>query len=444
MKWARMKWAAFTMLLPLVAQQKGPVKTEAPLEAVQVAGNRRIPAEKILAVAGLKTGAIVSNADFNAARERLVATGAFEKVGYEYKPSASGQSYDLTIEVHEPDDVYPYRFERLPVADDVLRGALHAQEQLWGDEIPPSSIERYVDVIAQSGVKMAVTWKLEPGPDGVMSIVFLPAATLPNVAEVHFTGNDALPAEALVRAINDVAIGIPYTEKAMRERLDASVRPLYDARGRIRVAFPKLAVERSQKLDGVEVTVTVDEGPVYKLGEVRFTGVAESEAAQLAKSADLAKGDTANFDDVKKAVDRVEKKYRGSGYLHVSSRVERDVNDADHVVNVTVALDLGPQFRFGKLTIKGLDLLTEPEIRKAWGAMEGRPYQPDYANAFLDRLRAEKVFENLGETKAEPHIDEASKTVDLTLTFSSPSKAKPASEIPPSVLKLPLSSRKLP
>jgi hypothetical protein len=50
--------------------------------------------------------------------------------------------------------------------------------------------------------------------------------------------------------------------------------------------------------------------------------------------------------------------------------------------------------------------------------MEGRPYQPDYADAFLERLRADKVFDNLGKTSAERHIDETAKTVETTLTFS--------------------------
>jgi outer membrane protein insertion porin family len=407
-------------------------QTGHPLESLRIAGNRAIPAEKILAVCGLKTGQIVTRADFDLARQRLDATGAFVTVGYEYKPAVhetdshetdGAPGYDAVIEVHEIDNIYPYRFEDLPKPDNLLREALRAQEPLWGDQIPVEAIERYVDTIAQLGVGIAVTAKMETAPPEGLAIVFRPAATLPNIAEVRFEGNDALPAATLLRAINDAAIGIPYTEKALREQLDAAIRPLYDARGRIRVAFPKLAVEKAQKLDGVDVTVTIQEGPVYTLGEVSFTGVAPSETADLLRSADLKKKDTANFDDVRAAVERIEKKYRDSGYLHVSSRVERDVHDAEHIVNVTVALELGAQYRFGMLEIKGLDILAEPEIRKAWGEMEGRPYQPGYADAFLNRLRSEKVFDNLGKTLAEPHIDEARKTVDITLTFSGAGKS---------------------
>ena len=411
--------AALAALLP-VCGQGPPVTTEAPLESVRVTGNRQISAEKILAIADLKLGKVVTKADIDAARERLVATGTFETVGYEYK--LNGQSFDVTIEVHETDITYPYSFQRLPVADDVLRKALQEQEPLWGDQIPLSSVERYVDAIAQSGVKVAVTWKIEQSPDGKATIVFLPAELLPVIAEVRFRGNSAVPTSALLPKISEAAIGIRYTDEALRLKLDSAVRPLYEAQGRMRVAFTKIAVEKAEKLDGIVATVSVEEGPQYKLGEVRFTGVSDSEAVQLARSVDLMKGDIANFDMVKAAQDKAEKKYRDNGYLHVKSDIGRDIRDDDRVVNVTIALDLGGQYRFGKLTIKGLDLLSEPEIRKAWGAMEGRPYQPDYANAFLDRLRAEKVFENLGTTSAEPRINEASKTVDITLTFRGASK----------------------
>ncbi len=297
------------LALPLFAQvPPAQERTEAPLKSVQVTGNSQIAAEKILAILDLKTGRTVSRADFDAARERLTATRAFETVGYEYKLSADGEGFDLTVEVHEVGELYPYRFEGFSVAGDVLREAVRAQEPLWGDRIPISVLARYVDAIIQAGVKGAVTWKVDESSPQGETIVFQPVTVLPNVAEVRFKGNDALPTAALLRPISDVAVGIPYTEQALRERLDTAIRPLYEARGRIRVAFPKIAVEPAEKLDGVVATVTVDEGAVYRLGEVRFSGVAEGDTEQLARVADLQKGDTANFDDVKAAVARVEKK----------------------------------------------------------------------------------------------------------------------------------------
>lgn len=416
---------------PLHAQQESREAareiTEAPLQSVKITGNQRIPAEKILALVDLPRGRTVSRADFDAAQKRLMATGAFETVGYEYRLSADRSGFDFIINVHEIGEVYPYRFQDLGVPEETLRSAVRAQEPLWGDEVPINVLTRYVDAIVQAGVKAAVTWKADSS-SGRETIVFKPAAVLPNLADIRFTGNQVLPASALLRPISDVAVGIPYTEQALRERLDLAIRPLYEARGRLRVAFPKITVEQAEKVDGVVATVTVDEGQVYRLGEVGFAGVAESETAPLQKLADLRKGDIANFDDVKAAAARVEKKYRDEGYLHVSSKIDRDVHDGDHSVNLQVMLDLGAQYRFGKLTIQGLDILAEPEIRRAFGAMEGKPYQPGYADAFLDRLRAEKVFDNLGKTTAEAHVNEAGKTVDTTLIFTGAGKADQASK----------------
>jgi len=45
--------------------------------------------------------------------------------------------------------------------------------------------------------------------------------------------------------------------------LDASIRPIYDARGRVRVSFPKIETEKAKDVEGLIVTVTVDEGDSY-------------------------------------------------------------------------------------------------------------------------------------------------------------------------------------
>jgi outer membrane protein insertion porin family len=50
--------------------------------------------------------------------------------------------------------------------------------------------------------------------------------------------------------------------------------------------------------------------------------------------------------------------------------------------------------------------------------MEGRPFDPEFPDSFLGRVRDEKIFENLGKTRADTHIDEASKTVDVVLYFT--------------------------
>jgi outer membrane protein insertion porin family len=385
---------------------------EYPLGSVRVDGNRDIPGEKIVAAAGLKVGQPADKDDFEAARERLIDTGAFEMVGYGYSYSDAA-GYDVLFHVVEAGPLIPFRLEDLPAPTDSVRNALRRQEPLFGDRIPPVAavIDRYAKAIQQI-IGIPVTGKFNSDEPEDIAIIFRPLAPRARIAEVRFEGNDALPTAMLLRALSEAAIGIAYTEPAVRLVLDASIRPLYDARGRIRVSFPKIVIAPSTRVDGVVVTVTVNEGPVYTLGAVRLTGATATETA------DLKKGDIANFDEVNAALERLYKRYRTMGYLHVKGSVARDVHDESHTVDVNLAVELGPQYRFGRLNIVGLNILSEPEIRKAWGSLEGKPYQPDYADGFLARLREEGVFDNLGKTRSEPSFDEASKTVDVTLYFS--------------------------
>jgi len=416
-------FVAFTLILASSAVAQ-PARTEFPLESLRVTGNRLIPAERIIAATGLKIGRPVQKTDFDAARERLVGTGAFANVGYEYKPSANAKGYDAVIEVSEANDLFPYRFEDLPAPETALREAIHKVEPLFEDRIPATApmLARYIAALQQAianagNTEFQVTGKLNAEAPGELAVLFRPAVARPNIAEIRFVGNQAVPTGLLLRTINAVAIGIPYTEAAVRQRLEAGIRRVYEVRGRIRVSFPTIATEKAAKVDGLVVTVTVNEGPAYNLGTVRFTGAPPGDLTQLEKLADFKKGEVINFDEVNAALERVYKLLRGSGYLQASGAVSRDVRDDTHTVDVGVALNPGPRFVFGKLEINGLDIISEPAIRKMWGSMEGKPFNPEFPDSFLARVREEGILENLGKTRSETHIDEASKTVGVTLYF---------------------------
>ena len=81
----------------------------------------------------------------------MLESGAFESVGYSYKPSADDAGYDATFEVAEVTTLYPYRFEALPATTEALRAALRKQEPLLGDRIPatPQVLNRYNAAIRQ-------------------------------------------------------------------------------------------------------------------------------------------------------------------------------------------------------------------------------------------------------------------------------------------------------
>jgi outer membrane protein assembly factor BamA len=116
-------------------------------------------------------------------------------------------------------------------------------------------------------------------------------------------------------------------------------------------------------------------------------------------------------------VDRIKKSLSHEGYMRNDVQIVRKIDDAKKIVNLVLHIDEGPQFLFGTMRIEGLDLNGEAAIRKMWTHQEGTPYNPDYPDYFLRRVREESLFDNLGETRAETKIDDKTHIVNVTLYF---------------------------
>jgi len=406
------------LLLVLAGLVSAQAPEKYPLEAFHVEGNQQIPAERILNASGLKIGTPVNKADFDAARDRLLETGAFDSVGFNFKP-ANANGYETTFQVVEIGTLYPYRFEALPGSDEALRAALRKQEPVLTDRIPatPQVLNRYTSAISKFFDGKLET-KGEVNTDsGTLEIVFRPAGDRARIAEVNFTGNQALLTPLLLGKLSPAAVGIPYSEPLLRRVLDSAIRPLYEEVGRIKVSFPEITAKKAETNDGVVVTIAISEGPVYNLGTVALAGVPPAEIATLEKSADWHKGEIANFDHIEQGLNKIKQRERTQGFLRADTRVVREIRDQDHTVNLIINIDRGPQFTLGKLDIQGLDLIGEPAVRKMWKIEPGQPYQDGYPEAFLNRVRDEGIFDNLGKTHAETNIQEDSHTVDVTLFF---------------------------
>jgi outer membrane protein assembly factor BamA len=404
-----------------------------PVESIVVVGNRNYTQEQVIAVAGLKPGQLAGKAEFEAARDRLVACGAFETVGYKFEPADGKQGYVATFQITEVDPALPVQFEELGVPDKELEAVLKARDPLYSRSKMPATrpvIDRYTgwiqEFLASKGLTEKIAGKVTAVTSDQFAIVFRPARGLPAVAQVTFQGNQVIPQGALREAVHGTAIGMPYTESGFREMLNNSVRPLYEQRGRVRVAFPEIRTEPVTDVAGVHVFVKVDEGQSYELGKVAVVGPSPVDPATLIKAGDFKTGDVANFDRVNEGVDKIRKAVRHGGYLDVKVTTERKINDEKKAVDIAVHIDAGAQYLMGRLTIVGLDLNGEAEILRIWTMKEGKTLNPDYPDYFLNRIKEEALFEGLGATKADLKVNAQTHTADVTITFSSGDPSKPA------------------
>ena len=395
-----------------------------PVQEIRIEGNRRYTKEQILAVIRLKTGQMAGRADFDAARDRLVASGAFENVEYQFTAAPTGQGFIGIFKVSEVQQVYPVSFEGLGVSSKELAATLAARDPLFsiqGLAATQPVIQRYTkwiqEYVAARGGKDPIVGSLQPSEPGDYAIVFHPDRPLPAVAQVSFEGNHVLDEKALREAVAPSAIGSPYTEDNFRQVLRLAIRPLYEARGRVRVSFPAIRTEEVKDVKGVQVFVTVDEGESYELGKVTIAGQPPLPVPSLLKTGDFKSGDVANLERVNQGLERIRKAVVRDGYLDARVTGDRTINDEKKKVDVTVAVDSGPRYTMGKLDITGLDLEGEAAMRKMWNLRLGSPFNPEYPDAFLKRVHDEGLFDNLGPTKSATKIN-GDHSVDVTLTFA--------------------------
>lgn len=412
------------------AGQSAPVATapatnarDFPLDSITIEGNRILSTAAITAASGLKLGETGNSAVFDAARDRLIASGYFDMVAYQFKPAKDGSGYAVTFEVQEVETLFPIRIDGLPATIEEVTAFLKSKDPLFTGKMPgtPQVLRRTADEIQQylgsKGHAAEVAGKVITPAPGTFVIDFTPKRGLPAVSAVSFEGSRLIPAVDLHNKISEVAFGQPFTEEGFRALLESQIVPLYEAKGYMRVSFPKITAAPSTEVTGVDVKVTIDEGVEYKLSRVAVRGKSADESARILKTAKLPQMTVANFDDVIQAAKRVQESMHHQGFLDARVTTDKNMDDDKKTVEFFLVVDAGPSYTFGKLTVNGLGLDGEAAIRKLWSVKNGDPFPEGYGDYFLSKVKEDGFFDNLGETKAKPEIDAKTHVVNMTLDF---------------------------
>ncbi len=400
----------------------GEAQQQFPIDSIQVDGTRFLTPAGVIKAAGLQLGQKGDTPTFDAARDRLLATGYFETLGYRFKPSDQG-GYDLTFEAREMQPLYNLRAESLPATAAEITAWLKEKDPLFSGRIPGTQqaldhtsrlLEEY---FTSKGKLQQVAGKIVLLGPQKYEAQFHPASGLPNVALVSFEGNKAVRSTDLQNAIASVAFGQPYTESNFRILLESQLGPVYEKSGYLRVKFSNFRTSPSATVKGIDVKVTVDEGEQYKLGEVTVIGAMADQSKHILRVAKIPPMTTVNFDEIRSATVRIKEALRHEGYLDVECSVDREILDDKKVVNLLLIPQPGPIYTFGTLEVKGLGLDSVAVVEKAWVVKKGEPYPGEYPTYFLRRVKEDGWFDNLGETRAEPDINPTTHVVNVTLYF---------------------------
>ncbi|MGE5647279.1 MAG: POTRA domain-containing protein [Acidobacteriota bacterium] len=393
-----------------------------PIARIQVEGNVRYTQEAVIQGSGLRVGAQATPEDFEAACKRLADTGLFTSARFRYKPA--GEAFDLTLMVEEAQEVEEIRIE-LPDFDEARVWAwLGENEPLVQKQMPTNeqatafycrAVERFLEA---QGKKEAVVARMRTDPaSGVIATTLRPAV-MPHIAAVKFEGTQALPAATLEAALAKAAAGSEYTESGFRELLDYNVRRLYEEQGLLGVSFPRITAAKDAS-GGVVVTTTVVEGPVYRVGAIEIAGD-RLPVERLKSVVELKPGDVAGWKKAALDMARIQGTLGREGYLDASCEIEKHLDPARAVADLTFVVEKGPQAKLGALRLDGLPEPSATRARALWKLKPGDVLNTDLVDQFEralmrdDRIRFERI-----SRRYEP-AGAASGAVDVVFTFKGP------------------------
>ncbi len=406
-------------------QQTGPKRPPPPgtLHSVVVKGNQLYSSADIVKESGLKDGERVDRAAIDRARQKLQSTELFNNVAYQYRIGGGASPfYDVTFEVAENGQTFPMRFERLGMPADAVRSCVREHVDLYADRIPGTEgvLHRYAaavqQCVAQGKGDVKVKAVISNDDPQQLTVLFSPDKPAPTISQVEVSGNQAVDTGTILRAVNQVAIGVPLSDMRLKLILDGTIRPLYAAKGYAAVSFPKITTEPAKTDLGIIVKVEIKDGPSFKFGSIRFrgSGLDEDEIRSTIPFKSGQPFDSEKVDNYR--LDLVHK-MRRRGLLDASVSAESEPDDSKRVVNLTYNVTPGATYNFQALDIRGLDITSEPVVAKLWGEKPGHPFNPDYPDFFLKRVQEQGLFDHLADTHSDYTTDASTHNVTVHLYF---------------------------
>jgi len=420
--------------------------------AIEVHGNRRIPAETVRARIFTHAGDIYDQAAIERDFNSLWNTGYFEDIRFEREQSPKG--WILHIYVKERPTIREINYVGLNSVSksDVLDRFKEAKVGLSVEsQYDPTKVKKaevtIKELLAEHGRQFStIRTEKNPIPPNAVSLTFvIKEGPKVKVGKIAFQGNKHVKSRFLRSAMkNFKPIGIPHSiflENIFSKTYDATkleedterVRAEFQNRGyfKVLVQEPKTNIHDSghqgfhipliQKGPGKEVDITmpIEEGDKYSLGEITFkNNKAVTNIKALRALFPLKDGDTFDRSKIAKGLENLGKAYGQLGYINFTSIPNTTFDEQKKLVFLDIDVDEGKQFYVRRIEFQGNTTTRDKVIRREIVLEEGQIYNQQLWELSIQRLNQLGFFDNLkpdDPNVTERHLNEKEGTVDLTL-----------------------------
>jgi outer membrane protein assembly factor BamA len=203
-----------------------------------------------------------------------------------------------------------------------------------------------------------------------------------HVRKLILTASD-LPSEEL-KSISASIEGGTFTLDALHDRIEQKLRD--QGYYFVHAENPQLADTRQEGAErSADVSVQVQVGIQYRMGQINFRNAKAFPGERLRSVFPIQEGSIFNASAIAAGLEGLKKLYESEGYADVGAVPANVVDEARHVIDVSVEVEEGDPYLFGPLTLEG----DEPgegmgkALLTAWKEIEGKRYNPDLLRKWL-------------------------------------------------------------
>jgi outer membrane protein insertion porin family len=375
--------------------QSGAIRT------IQVEGNRRLEPETIRSYLQFNVGDAYDAAKVDRSLKALYATGLFADVRIDRT------STGVLVTVVENPVVAQVAFEgNREVDTETLKTEVQLKPRaVYTRARALADVQRILDVYRRQGRYAAsVEPKLIELEQNRVNVVFeINEGNATKVKSINFVGNRAFSDSQLRDIISTTQSGwfdfLKGTNVYDPDRfaLDRELlRQYYLKNGYADMRVVSATAELDRDGSGFILTFAVDEGELYKFGDVRIESSLPGLDVDGLRSSVLTKsGDYFNGADIDKTTETLTLLAAERGFAFARVRPDTNRDPAQRLINVVYVIDEGPRIYIERIDIVGNTRTKDYVIRREFRLAEGDAFNPFLVDKAKKRLQALGFFKTV-------------------------------------------------
>ena len=422
------------------------------IEAIEFRGARRVPQDTLRALIYSKKGDKYNEDALHRDFIALWNTSRFDDIRLEREPGETG--WILRYIVTERPVIRSIKYEgnkSITISEILDRFKERKVGLVVESQYDPNKVQHaknvLLDFLAERGRQYArVDPEVHRVPPSSLEVVFkVDEGPKVKVGNINIEGNKVFSDRAVIRAMkNEHPIGIPHSillENLFAKTYDST--KLEEDKSRIQNFYQEHGYFLARALDSkvtmrqvggggfriplihpnkpgtrADIEVTMDEGRLYRLNNITFTGVKffRTPEALMTPLFGMQKGDVFSTAKLRKGIENMRKLYGEFGFIDFVGEPSFDPIPNSDKIDMSLSVDEGKQFFVRRIDFSGNTTTRDKVIRRELLIDEGDIFNNRLWEVSLLRLNQLGYFEPLKpEEAADMKRDTKTNTVDITL-----------------------------